>query len=81
MTIYKKCQFVKYEFDSVYLYLIFLGIFWQVSLPVVLLYLSVWNESGANMNNESGKAFMKTKEYARIKIMWEEQLVYPPIDY
>ena len=50
-------------------------------------FLSHWNESGANKNNESEKAFVKTKEYvrnmfgARIKIMCEKQLVDPPIDY
>ena len=37
----------------------------------ILLHLSGRNESGANKNNESEKAFVKTKEYvfgARIKI-------------
>ena len=51
------------------------------------MFLSHWNESGANKNNKSEKAFVKTKEYvrnmfgARIKIMCEKQLVDPPIDY
>ena len=30
---------------------------------VIVLYLSGRNESGANKNNESEKAFVKTKEY------------------
>ena len=32
------------------------------SAPVKLLYLSGQNESGAKKNNESEKAFVKTKE-------------------
>ena len=35
------------------------------------------------MNNESEKAFVKQRNMfgARIKIIWEEHLVDPPIDY
>ena len=39
-----------------------------------LLYMSGRTENGANENN-------RTKLGARMKIMWEAQLVDPPIDY
>ena len=50
----------------------------------MLLHLSGWNESGADKRNESEKTFVKKQRNmfcARIKIMWEEQLVDPQIDY
>ena len=45
------------------------------------MYLSDWNEKGRQQNNESGKGFVKTKEYVWRKknIMWEEQIVDPQI--
>ena len=59
------------------------------NLVVVLLYLSDENVKRHQYNNENKKAFVRTKEFvwrqnkfgARIKIMWEEQLVDPPIHY
>ena len=33
------------------------------SLALLALYLSGWNEKGHQQNNESGKAFAKTKKY------------------
>ena len=38
-----------------------------------LLYLSGQNEWGANKNNESGKAYVKTKEY-----VWRQNKDYVP---
>ena len=47
------------------------------------MYLSGQNASGTNKNKESEEAFGGTKEniWLQDKNMWEEQLVYSPIDY
>ena len=46
-----------------------------------LPYLSDQNEKGSQQNNESEKAFVRQRNMfgAGIKILWEEQLVAPPI--
>ena len=46
------------------------------------MYLSGQNEIGANKIKESEEAFGETKYiWLQNKDMWEEQLVYSPIDY
>ena len=55
-----------------------------MSYLVLLLYLSCRNGSGANKTNECEKSLCEDKRNmfgARIKIMWEKQIVDPPIDY
>ena len=50
---------------------------------ITILYLSCQYESGANRNNESKKAFVKTMEYvwSQNKDKWAEEVVNSPIEY
>ena len=55
----------------------------EVSVLVsILLYLSGRNEKVCQQNNDSEKSFEKTKGcvWPQIKIMWEEQVVDPPVE-
>ena len=62
------------------LFIVFLFFF---KCLLLLLCLSDYNKKGANKNNQVKGPLLKQRNMfvVRIKIMWEEQLVDPPIHF